>query len=511
MQTAINPPENWQQILAEKDRINAQLQLQIEALRHQVEQLQRLFKGSKSERFAPPSEQLSLFDDVAIAPQPEPQTQTITRRVPDSKDKKQPIRKLLPAHLERETTTISPEGIDTESAQIIGQEITEVLEYKPGKFFVNQIVRPKYKITQPESGNVEIQIAPIPASFQPIAKSNVGPGLLAHILISKFEDHLPLYRQRKMFLRDKINIAESTIGDWVKQGLNQLEVLHQNSIKTIKEADYLMVDESPIPVLESSKADSTHKGYYWVYYDPVSHLIAFQYHKSRSGDAPREFLKDFKGYLQSDGYSGYDQFEQNKDIIQLACLAHIRRKFHEALSNDKDRAEYVLGKIAILYGLEKKARESELTWAERHKLREKESRPVLDQLKIWMLDNYPAVLPKSAIGKAIQYALHLWPRLENYLLDGRLEIDNNWIENKIRPLAIGRKNYLFAGSHQAAERAGMIYSFLAMCRVAEVNPTEWLQYVLGHIQDHPINKIHELLPHNWKNKPPAKKSDNLAT
>jgi transposase len=454
MQTAVAPPENWQEILLEKDRTIAQFQLQVDALRHQVELLQKLFKGSRSERFVPPPEQLSLFADVPAAQAPEePKTQTITRRVPTTKEKQQPLRKLLPAHLPREITTISPEGIDTESAQIIGQEITEVLEYKPGKFFVKQIVRPKYKTINTVSGKVDIQIAPIPSSLQPIAKSNVGPFLLAFILTSKYEDHLPLYRLGKIFLRDKIDVAESTFGDWVKQGLTLLEVLYENSVKNIKKASYLMADESPIAVLESSKPGSTHKGYYWIYYDPVSHLIAFQYHKSRAGEAPKEFLEDFKGYLQTDGYSGYNQFEENKGIIQLACLAHIRRKFHEALSNDKERAEYVLSQITLLYGVEKKAREAQLHWDGRKKLREEESKPILDELKTWLVDNYRVVLPKSAIGLAIQYALKLWPRLENYLLDGRLEIDNNWIENKIRPLAIGRKNYLFAGSHQAAQRA----------------------------------------------------------
>ena len=174
---------------------------------------------------------------------------------------------------------------------------------------------------------------------------------------------------------------------------------------------------------------------------------------------------------------------------------------NDALSNDKQRAEYVLSQIALLYGVEKKARESELNPNERFNLRRKESRPILNSLKDWLLESYPAVLPKSAIGGAIQYALHLWPRLENYLLDGRLEIDNNWIENKIRPLAIGRKNYSCAGSHEAAQRVGMIYSFLAMCRVAQVNPAEWIKDVLGKIQDLPINKIADLLPHNWKNNP----------
>jgi transposase len=494
MQTAENTALSYQDLLEENIRLRAEL----ESLHFEFKKLLKLFKGSKSERFVPSADQLSIFGDTPIAQQPEPKTQTITRRVPNSREKQQPIRKLLPAHLERETTTIHPEGVDPESTPVIGREITEVLEYKPGKFFVNQIIRPKYKTAINVSGDVEIQVAPIPAALQPIAKSNAGPGLLAHILISKYEDHLPLYRQRKMFLRDRIDIAESTIGDWVKQALNLLEVLFEHTVKKMKNASYLMADETPIAILESNKPGSTHKGYYWVYYDPVNHLIVFIYHKSRAGDAPKAFLEYFKGYLQTDGYSGYNQFEQNRDIIQLACLAHIRRKFHEAISNDKDRAEYVLGQIAILYGVEKKARESELNWEDRQKLRQQESRPVLDQLKTWLLENYPAVLPKSAVGQAIQYALHLWPRLENYLLDGRLEIDNNWIENKIRPLAIGRKNYLFAGSHDAAERAGMIYSFLAMCRVAEVNPYEWLKSVLGTIQETQLNEIESLLPHNWK-------------
>ena len=212
MQTAVALPENWLEVLAEKDRINASLELQIEALRFQLEQLRKLFKGSRTERFSPSPEQLSIFGDMVPLPPAEPQTQTITRRLPEKKEKQQPIRKLLPAHLPREITTVEPEGIDIKSALKISQEITEVLEYKPGKFFVSQIIRPKYKVSQTPSENVDIQVASIPAFLQPIPKSNVGPGLLAHILLSKFEDHLPLYRQRRMFLRDKIDIPESTIG-----------------------------------------------------------------------------------------------------------------------------------------------------------------------------------------------------------------------------------------------------------------------------------------------------------
>ena len=496
MQTATSLPQNWQEILLERDTIIADLELKLEVALHQLAHLRKLFKGSKTERFAPPVEQLSIFGDLSVQPHVEPETQTITRRLPKKKEKQQPIRKLLPAHLPREITTVEPEGIDIGSATKIGQEITEVLEYKPGTFFVSQIIRPKYKTGDTQEGKTCIQIASIPASLQPIAKSNVVPGLLSYILISKYEDHLPLHRQRKMFLRDKIDIPESTIGNWVKQGLNLLEPLFENNLKSIKKAGYQMVDESPIPVLESAKKGATHKGYYWVYYDPINHNIAFQYHKSRAGDAPKEFLQDFKGYLQTDAYGGYDQFEQNKDIIQLCCLAHIRRKFHESLQNEEVRATHALELIGSLYDIEWEARDKKFSADERKALRDEKARPILKLFQDWLKAQIIVVLPKSAIKGAIAYTLNLWPRLENYLLDGRLEIDNNWIENKIRPLAIGRKNYLFAGSHEAAARAGMIYSFLAMCRVAEVNPTDWLKDVLGRIQDHPINKISELLPHN---------------
>jgi hypothetical protein len=259
-----------------------------------------------------------------------------------------------------------------------------------------------------------------------------------------------------------------------------------------------MADESPVPVLDSSKEGSTHKGYYWVFYAPLTHLIMFIYHKSRGGDAPREVLKDFQGYLQVDGYSVYDQFERTEGFVLMACMAHIRRKFHEALSNDKVRADNALEQIGLLYAVEKQARENQMSHEARFDLRKEKSEPVMQSLRTWMLEQYSQVLPKSAIGQALSYALQHWDRACNYLKDGKLEIDNNWIENKIRPLALGRKNYLFAGSHEAAARAGMMYSFFAMCRKEEINPSQWLSDVLARIQDHPINQIHQLLPHNWK-------------
>jgi transposase len=491
--------ELLEQVLSQHEREIIQLEVQIKAAFEQVAQLQKLFNGSKSERHVPIPGQLNIQLEMDIE-LPEPiqapvETTTIERKKPIANP---PGRKPLPKHLPRKTITIEPEGIDLATAIRIGEEVTEILGYKTGGLFVTEIIRPKYKTIDPQTAQERIEIGTLPSKYQIIPKSNASPELISHILISKYEDHLPLYRQRKMFLREKVDIPETTIGGWLMQSLNLLIPLYECLLKVLKNAGYLMADESPIAVLESEKKGATHKGYYWVYYDPISHLLIFQYHRSRAGEAPKEFLVHFKGYLQTDGYVGYDQFEANPDIVQLACMAHVRRKFFESLQNDKVRAEQALAFIGKLYDVEREARESKLTYELRKELRDKHSVPVITEMEAWMKKEYEAVLPKSSIGKAISYTLHLWDRIKNYLLDGKLEIDNNWIENKIRPLAIGRKNYLFAGSHESAQRAAMIYSFLAMCRLEAINPEEWLTDVLSRIQDYKVNKIEELLPKNWK-------------
>ncbi len=380
MQTAENTSPTYQElalenlrlrelldrVLAEHARDVAQLQDRINAAFEQVAQLQKLFGSSKSERFVPIPGQLQVQLEMDIE-LPAPieglvQTTTIERKKPIAN---QPSRKPLPAHLPRKTITIEPIGIDTKTAVKLGDETTEILGFKRGRLFVTQIIRPKYKIIDPLTAQERIVIGDLPAKYQIIPKSNASPELIAHILISKYEDHLPLYRQRKMFLREKVDIPESTIGNWTMQGLNLLIPLYDFLLKVIKNASYLMADESPIAVLESEKKGATHKGYYWVYYDPIAQLLIFQYHKSRAGEAPRELLLGYKGYLQADGYVGYDQFESDENIIQLACMAHVRRKFFEALQNDKVRAEKALAYIGKLYEIEAEARELKLTHDQR--------------------------------------------------------------------------------------------------------------------------------------------------
>ena len=247
-------------------------------------------------------------------------------------------------------------------------------------------------------------------------------------------------------------------------------------------------------MLSEDKPGATHRGFHWVYHDPVRRLVVFDYRQTRGQDGPKSFLKNFTGYLQTDGYSVYDNLGPPEKIKLLACMAHARRKFDLAKGNDLNRAGEALLMIQDLYEIERKAREQELSFDQIKELRKLEALPVLDKFENWLIDQSLKVLPKSAIGIAVNYTKNLWPRLRRYVEDGRFQIDNNQIENTIRPVAIGRKNYLFAGSHQGARNAAVIYSLLATCKLRGVEPFEWLTKTLTVIPDYPANQIHKLLP-----------------
>ena len=259
-------------------------------------------------------------------------------------------------------------------------------------------------------------------------------------------------------------------------------------------ARYRWHNISGISMLTKNKPGSTHKGYHWVYHDPVKKWVCFRYQKGRGREGPKEFLKDFQGTLQSDGYAVYDNLKPVDEIQQLACMAHARREFDQAKSNDAPRANHALGLIQQLYKIERRAAENELGPKAIGELRKKEAVPILKEFEAWMKEQLTQILPKSPIGKAINYTLKLWPRLMRYTTDGRFRIDNNLIENTIRPVALGRKNYLFAGSHEAAQWAAMVYSLLGTCKLNGVEPFD----VLTRLPKHPINKTEELLSHRWK-------------
>ena len=471
---------------------NVALSQQVSQLKFELEQLKRVVFGSKSERFVPrpPAEQLSLGLEVEAAPPVStPQKVNYIRQKPQRKEK--PVRQPLPAHLPRTEIIIEPEG-DLTGLRKIGEEITEELEYKPGKLFVNRYVRPKY-VKDNQDG---VFIGPLPS--RPIEKGIAGPGLLAQIAIDKFVDHLPVYRQAKRYEREGTRIAPSTIGGWLAYQCSLLAPLYDALRGKVLGSGYIQADESPIKVLEKAKKGKAHRGYEWVYHSPVQRLVLFEYQPGRDGQSPRRLLKDYRGYLQADGYSVYEWFDTQPGITLMQCMAHTRRGFAQALDNDRPRAAYALSQFSKLYDIERKAREQNMTDTQRLALRQQHAVDILTDMGEWLKKEIGQVLPKSPIGKAMAYALARWDKLCLYAEDGMLEIDNNLVENAIRALALGRRNYLFAGSHEAAQRIAMFYSFFGTCTRNKVEPYTWLKTVLATINDYPINRIEELLPTNKK-------------
>jgi transposase len=375
----------------------------------------------------------------------------------------------------------------------IGKEVTEELECEPARFFIRRYIR--YKYAHPSQEGVSIGALP----ERVIDKGIAGASLLASILVDKYMDHLPLYRQKQRFAREDIPIASSTLEGWAKQALERLEPLYQQLLFDIKAKGYLQADETPIKVLESNKKGACHKGWYWVYHSPLDKMVLFDYRPTRGG-AGAHVLDKFKGYLQSDGYIVYEKIGARQQVVHLACWAHARREFDRALGNDAQRAGIALLYIQLLYAVERKAREENMEAPAIKQLRLEKSLPVLNALGKWMVEEVKQTLPKSQIGKAMNYCINRWDALCAYLYDGELQIDNNLVENAIRPVALGRKNYLFAGSHEAAQRAAMIYSFFAICKKHEVNPYQWLKYTLENIMTINHKNIADLYPQNFKNK-----------
>jgi transposase len=411
------------------------------------------------------------------------------------------VRMALPENLEREEIILDPEG-DLSEYKVIGEEVTEVLVMIPASFRVKRIIRRKWALKNPEkSDNKGVLIAPIPSRI--IKRGLFDESVLAHLLTSKFVDHLPLYRQKQIFERLGMKIPPSTLTDNTNAACKALEPLY-NALKREALANlYLQVDETTLQVLENNGVKgASHKGYLWTYHAPVDRLLFFDYQTGRSKSGPEKILKDFKGVVQTDGYNVYQSlFEKNEAIQHYFCMAHIRRKFDEAVKYDKDRATWAVNTIGNLYKMEREIREAEpaLTESKVVEKRMTQALPILAQLKEWMLTEYPKVLPSSPIGKAMAYALPLLDNMKYYALHGDLQIDNNLIENAIRPVALGRKNWLFAGTHDTAQNAAMIYSLFATCKKHNINPHDWLTDVLRKMNDDGYEgKFSDLLPHRWR-------------
>jgi transposase len=405
-----------------------------------------------------------------------------------------PGRNPLPDTLRREVITLQPDE-DVSNLQPVGQEIKEVLEYQAGELYVKQFVRPEYLKPSEDGLNASRIIAPLPV--MPLEKSIAGPSLLTQLLVSKFVDHQPVYRQLEIFKRQNVNINHSTVSGWIKEAVTLIEPVYNLHCKEVLESHYLNVDETTIKVLDKDKKGKTHQGYYWVYYDTQRKLALFDYQPGRGALYPQAMLYKFKGYLQTDGYDAYEAFDKVEGITTLCCWAHARRKFYEAKDYDNSNAEKILEKIQLLYQVEAHCRDENYSPEQIKHYRAEHAVPILADLQILLKDLLIKSLPSGPLGKAISYTLKRWKKLCTYTNDGILQIDNNLVENSIRPVALGRKNYLFAGSHERAQDAAMLYSLFATCRLHQVNPEKWFTHLFENVNLTTKDKLHLLLPQNY--------------
>jgi transposase len=490
---------NYEAILAEKDAIIAaqntlleKLTLdtssRIQQLEHELAQLKKMIFGSKRERFVAEvnANQLSLFsgEEISVA-EPVVDTQHIEydRKPP----KKHPGRTALPDHLPVEVIIIEPEE-DTTGMKRIGEEISETLDYTPASLIRRITIRPKY--AKPDGEGVVIGKLPL----RPLSKAIAEASLLAHIIVSKFIDHLPFYRQIQRFKREyQWEVSDSTINEWFVAVCTLLHPLYERLQRKVLSSGYLQVDESPINVLDQDKPGSTHKGYQWVYYSPEAKLVMFSYRKGRGQNGPKEILAGYQGILQTDGWHVYDKYAEVPGITLVGCLAHARRYFDKSKLSNKPKSEEALTIIQRIYAQERMCKE--MSAEDRKSFRDQHIGPVIKELRHWLDEELKReYAPKSDYGQALTYLNKQWHKLINIVSDGRVEPDNNLIENKIRPLALGRKNYLFAGSHDAAQRIAMMYSFFGSCKAQDINPYEWLKSTLERIPETKLSELETLLP-----------------
>jgi transposase len=476
--------------------------------RQTIEEYRQLIWGKKSERHIT---DLAVLDMDARQPElpftelPEVNTSltTSTEPVPAEKENKKYLRVVKPSgrkelsqSLPREYVEILPENYHDGMVRIDCQ-VTQELDYRPGSFFVRVISRPRF--SDPKTKGVAI--APMPA--RPVHKGIAGAGLLAYILVSRFCDHLPYDRQVKMLNRHGEHIVNtSTVNHWVKESINLLQVIYSRIKQKVLQSDYVQGDETTIKVLDRGKQSGKHQGYLWGYHAPKEKLVLMEYAEGRAAEYPDVFLGNFQGVFQTDAYTGYDKLLRSKTgITHISCWAHARRNFTKALESDQGRASAALDMIRELYDVEADCRKAGASPDQILHLRRERSVPVLERLKLWAQQQERALNPKSLIAVACRYMLKRWEKLCYYTTDGRILIDNNLLENRFRPVALGRKNWLFAGNHQSAERSGIIYSILQSCALHKIEPHSYISDVLTRLPSllyAPDDKIDELLTGKWK-------------
>lgn len=495
------------------------------SLESQVAYLNRRLWGKTSERFIKedPRQRRLDFEGMDVLPEEKELAEKAAQELVSSKErrtrervKEKPVRKPLPEDLPRKEEHVYPAVDNLEDKTVWSElepEVTEVLEYEPGKCYVRRIIRHKYVLKDKQQDVASpIVTAPLPVPYQPLSRSYAGASLLAELLIGKYVNHLPFYRQIQILKQMGVNLPPPTVNGWFRDTADLLRPLYYRLRELVLATDYIQVDETTLPIVQEEK-HKTIKGYIWMVRSVMDSLVFFHYDQgSRAQKVVLPLLKDFRGALQTDGYDVYKVYEDKQGVLPLGCWAHARRKFEEALKEDKVRAEYALEQIGLLYEVEREADYRNLTYEERAEMRERLAYPILVVFEKWLVNEYPKVLPKGRIGKAIKYTYGIYHRLTRYHLDGRYRMDNNLAENSIRPLALGRKNYLFCGNHDAAQDAAVLYSLLGCCKAVDANFRDWMLYVLSHIHDYDIDytkDLAELLPHNWMQRNSKEKSKNI--
>jgi len=467
--------------------------IEIEQLKLLIAKLRRLQFGRSSEKLSREIEQLELrLEELQTA---QAQAAPPFEAAPQPSGEK-PARRPLPEHLPREQVVHQSACACPDCGgelRRLGEDVSEILEYVPEHFKVVRHVRPKLSCARCQ------RIVQAAAPSRPIARGLAGPGLLAHILVSKYADHLPLYRQAQIYARQGVELDRSTLADWVGQSSRLLRPLVEVLGQYVRGAQKLHADDTPVPVLEPGRG-KTRTGRLWTYVrddrpsgstDPPA--VLFRYSPDRKGEHPRAHLKSFAGVLQADAYAGFDELYVDGRILEAGCWAHVRRKFYDIHVNQPSPlAAEALRRIGELYAIEKDIR-GHLP-EERARVRGARAGPLLDALKAWLEEQLARVSKKSELAVAIRYALSRWVALTRYRDDGRIEIDNNAAERALRAVALGRKNYLFAGSDAGGEHAAALYSLIGTAKLNDIDPEAYLRQVLERIADHPINRVAELLP-----------------
>ncbi|MGA9937108.1 MAG: IS66 family transposase [Candidatus Acidiferrales bacterium] len=486
-----------------KDEQLASRDAEIEQLKLLIAKLRRMQFGRKSEKVERQIEQLQLRLDELEASRAERASSAAT---PETHRATKPVRRPLPEHLPRETRQILPKQTVCPDCggelKRLGEDVSEMLEWVPASFKVIRQVRPKVACGRCD------KIVQAEAPSRPIARGLAGPGLLAHVLVSKYCDHLPLYRQEEIYEREGVELDRATLADWVGGASGLLQPLVEALRHHVLSATKLHVDDTPVPVLAPGLG-KTKLGRLWAYVrddrpagDATPPAVWFAYTPDRKGEHPKAHLSSFTGTLQADAYAGFDQLYETGRIREAACWAHVRRKFYDLhVAHNSPVAQEALRRIGELYAIEGDIRGRQPE--ERRQVRRERSHPLLESLKQWLEETLVKLSRKSDTAQAVRYALGLWEALRHYVDDGRLEIDNNAAERALRVVALGRKNYLFAGSDRGGESAAAIYSLIGTAKLNNVDPETYLREVFSRIVDHPINRIAQLLPWNLAAERPA--------